>query len=70
VIHAYVTGRALQRKSTAGEARHAVDEISHLCGAFDTACGKRVALRLGEWEPEHPDNCQRCVRELAREMAA
>jgi hypothetical protein len=68
VIHAYVTGRAVQRKSTKDQTRHAVDEISHLCGALDTLCGKGVAFDLGPWEPDHPDNCRRCVRALAKEL--
>lgn len=69
-MHAYVGARAVSRKSRTGDPRHAVDEISHLCGAHDTACGKPVVVHMGEWEPDHPDNCQRCVRALAEELAA
>lgn len=70
MIHAYGPERMLRRKALTGDARHAVDEISHLCGAHDTLCGKPVAIDLGPWDPDHPDNCRRCVRALAKELAA
>jgi hypothetical protein len=69
-MHAYVSARALRRKSLTTEPRHAVDEMSHLCGALDTYCGKPVAIRVGEWEPDHPNNCQRCARALAKELGS
>jgi hypothetical protein len=70
VIHAYGTYRSFQRKSVSGETRHALDDIAHLCGALDALCGTGVAVRIGEWDPDEPQNCSKCTRMLAREVAA
>lgn len=66
MIHAYGTQRCIKRKSTRGNVRHAVDEMSHLCGAYDTVCGKPVVVRLGEWEPGNSENCQKCTAGMSK----
>lgn len=69
MIHAYIGNRAIARGSTSGCWRHAVDDISHLCGSLDTECGQGVVRRIGPWNPDDPDNCSKCVRLLAGQQA-
>lgn len=70
MIHAYGADRAILRKTKKGLVRHAVDEISHLCGAHDTLCGVPVVVRLGPWVPDDADNCKRCARAVLAEQGA
>lgn len=54
MIRAYATSRGHKRGGAS--AVHAVDEMSHLCGALDTMCGRVIVTALiGEWDPEDRD---------------
>lgn len=71
VIHAYASLRGKNRSGTdiSGTVRHAVDEISHLCGAHDTICGRPITVHVGAWIDDEPGNCRACTRILANEGA-
>lgn len=65
MIHSYVSFRGHSRPNSLDTVRHAVDEISHLCGARDTVCGRPADMEVGPWVEEDPRNCRRCTRTLA-----
>ncbi len=71
-LWAYCGKRALTRKSTTEEPRHAVDFCSRISGALDAVCGKRMIVEAGAWDSEHPKACPTCVAVLAAtsELAA
>lgn len=67
-VWAYYGQRAITRKSTKGEPRHAVAAWSRLGGAMDAECGVIGAIELGPWDPADPINCAKCAKFIAGAM--
>lgn len=64
MIRAYATSRGHKRGGAS--AVHAVDEMSHLCGALDAMCGRVIVTALiGEWDPGDRHACRHCIAALA-----